>query len=99
MRIGILKEIKENESRVSATPASVSEMVSHGHEVLVEAGAGAGSGFADDRYRAAGADVRPEAGEMWGGCELSVNTHAGQVTHPRVADALEMDFRQAKELT
>ena len=57
MVIGILKEVKENEFRVSATPATVNEMVRHGHTVYVETGAGVGSGFPDEAYQTVGAVV------------------------------------------
>ncbi len=57
MIIGIPKEIKPNEFRVAAVPATVQEIVRHGHEVLVGTGAGAGSGFSDEEYRAAGAVI------------------------------------------
>ncbi|WP_128255455.1 alanine dehydrogenase [Falsirhodobacter deserti] len=57
MKIGCPKEIKPQEFRVGLTPAAVQEAVSHGHEVLVEAGAGVGAGFADDAYAAAGAKL------------------------------------------
>jgi len=55
MLVGVPQEVKDNESRVALTPAGVAELVHHGHEVLVERGAGAGSGFADAEYEAAGA--------------------------------------------
>lgn len=55
MIVGIPKEIKDNENRVSATPSGVSEYVSRGHTVIVERSAGVGSGFADSEYEAAGA--------------------------------------------
>jgi alanine dehydrogenase len=57
MLIGIPKEIKDNENRVSTTPAGVAEYVHHGHSVLVEKNAGGGSGFTDDEYAAAGATI------------------------------------------
>lgn len=57
MIIGIPKEIKNNEFRVAATPVNASDLVRQGHRVLVEAGAGAGSGFSDEEYRAAGAEI------------------------------------------
>lgn len=57
MTVGILKEIKVAESRVSMTPAGVDQMVRHGHTVLVEHNAGFGSGFADDAYIVAGAEI------------------------------------------
>jgi len=55
MRVGVPREIKDNEYRVGLTPSSVAELVHHGHEVLVENGAGLGAGFADDAYQAVGA--------------------------------------------
>ena len=55
MLIGVPKEIKVHEYRVGLTPSSVRELVLHGHQVLVQAGAGAGIGAADDDYARAGA--------------------------------------------
>jgi alanine dehydrogenase len=55
--VGVPKEIKDLEGRVSMQPDGVAELVHHGHEVLVEAGAGGGAGFADEEYEAAGARV------------------------------------------
>lgn len=57
MIIGIPKEIKNNEFRVAAIPAGVNDLVRQGHKVLVQHDAGAGSGFEDEEYRAAGAEV------------------------------------------
>lgn len=57
MIVGILKEIKSEENRVSMTPDGVEVMVSHGHQVLVEANAGEGSGFSNDGYQQAGAEI------------------------------------------
>jgi alanine dehydrogenase len=59
MKIGIPKEIKNNESRVGMTPAGVSELVGHGHEVYVQHTAGEGSGFSDADYQSAGAEILP----------------------------------------
>lgn len=59
MRIGIPKEIKNNENRVGMTPAGVSELCRHGHTVYVQHTAGEGSGFADSLYEAVGATVLP----------------------------------------
>ncbi len=58
MKIGCPKEIKPQEFRVGLTPAAVREAVAHGHEVLIETGAGAGAGFPDDDYRDAGRQDR-----------------------------------------
>ncbi|QYR23862.1 alanine dehydrogenase [Paenibacillus sp. sptzw28] len=65
MTIGVPKEIKNNENRVAMTPASVKEYVRSGHSVRVETGAGAGSGFADQDYRDAGAAIVTGAEEAW----------------------------------
>ena len=59
MKIGIPKEIKNNESRVGMTPAGVAELVRHGHEVYVQHTAGLGSGFSDKAYEAVGATIVP----------------------------------------
>jgi alanine dehydrogenase len=61
MRVGVLKEIKPDEYRVSLTPAGARELVAGGHEVLVQAGAGEGSFLSDGEYRAAGARILPDA--------------------------------------
>lgn len=57
MIVGIPKEVKDRENRVSATPAAVHEYVRHGHDVIVETSAGTGSGFMDDEYMAEGARI------------------------------------------
>ncbi|GAA4193629.1 alanine dehydrogenase [Microbacterium oryzae] len=72
MRIGIPTEIKNNENRVALTPAGADALVHRGHEVLVQAGAGAGSHFSDDDFRAAGARIVSDAAEVWGDAELLV---------------------------
>jgi len=65
MIIGIPREIKDNENRVSITPGGVEALCHEGHTVLVEAGAGEGSLFSDDEYAAAGARVLADAAEVW----------------------------------
>ena len=59
MKIGIPKEIKNNENRVGMTPAGVAEMINHGHEVYVQHTAGEGSGFGDEEYVKVGATIVP----------------------------------------
>ena len=59
MRVGIPKEIKNNENRVGMTPAGVAELIKHGHEVSVQHTAGEGSGFSDEDYIAVGARIQP----------------------------------------
>jgi alanine dehydrogenase len=65
MRIGIPREIKNREYRVAVTPAGVHRLVSSGHRVLVETGAGLGSAIHDEQYEAAGATVVPDAATAW----------------------------------
>lgn len=72
MLIGVPKEIKDNENRVSTTPAGVAEYVHHGHSVLVERSAGAGSGFSDDEYVAAGASLGETHEEVFARAEMIV---------------------------
>jgi len=72
MNIGVPTEIKNNENRVAVTPAGAHELVRRGHDVLVQAGAGVGSGFGDDDYRLAGARILADAAEVWGDAELLV---------------------------
>jgi alanine dehydrogenase len=70
MRIGIPREVKDNEYRVAITPAGVHELTGRGHEVFVQSGAGAGSAISDADYAAAGAKVLAQAEEVWGQAEL-----------------------------
>ncbi|MGN7456076.1 alanine dehydrogenase [Paenibacillus pasadenensis] len=70
MKIGIPKEIKNNENRVALTPMGAAELIRAGHSVLIERGAGEESGFADALYEAAGASIAPEAAEVWGRSEM-----------------------------
>ncbi|MEZ0164550.1 alanine dehydrogenase [Kineococcus sp. LSe6-4] len=70
MRIGVPTEVKNREYRVALTPAGVHELVGHGHEVLVQAGAGAGSSLPDAEYEAAGAKVLEDVEEVWGSADL-----------------------------
>lgn len=65
MRVGVPKEIKNNENRVGMTPGTVLSFRHAGHEVLVQSGAGAGVGFTDEDYAAAGAHIVPSAADAW----------------------------------
>ena len=65
MRVAVPTEIKNNEFRVAITPAGVHDLVLHGHEVLIQTGAGVGSTITDDQYRAAGATILPDAASTW----------------------------------
>lgn len=72
MKIGVPKEIKTNENRVSVVPAGVETLVADGGEVLVETGAGEGAGFADALYAEAGARILPDADAVWAEADLIV---------------------------
>jgi len=72
MLIGVPKEIKNNEFRVGLTPNSAAELVHHGHEVWVEAGAGVGSGLTDAEYVAAGARIAATADEIFARADMIV---------------------------
>ena len=78
MRIGIPREIKDNEYRVGLTPASVAELVANGHRVLVEQGAGAGSGLPDDAYAKAGAQLCLGPAEIFATSDLIVKVKEPQ---------------------
>ena len=65
MIIGVPKEIKEKEFRVGIVPSGVKALVQGGHRVLIEQGAGLGSGITDEQYREAGAGLAPSAAEVW----------------------------------
>ncbi|MCM0083724.1 alanine dehydrogenase [Geomonas sp. Red32] len=78
MIVGVLKEIKTEENRVSMTPAGVEVMTGHGHQVLVESLAGVGSGFGDDAYRDAGAAVVTTPQEVYRRAQLVMHVKEPQ---------------------
>lgn len=78
MRIGTLKEVKNQEHRVGLTPSSVSELVHHGHEVVVQSGAGLGIGLGDDQYVAAGARILSTAEEIFATADMIVKVKEPQ---------------------
>lgn len=86
MLIGVPKEIKNNENRVSLTPDAAASFVSEGSEVFVERGAGAGSGFMDDEYESAGAKLA-EAAEVWAKAEMIV----------KVKEPIESEYKYFRE--
>ncbi len=65
MRLGIPREIKNREHRVSVTPEGVRKLVGHGHDVMIQHHAGCDSGFSDDDYASAGAKIVATAAEAW----------------------------------
>ena len=70
MIVGVPKEIKTAEHRVALVPAGAESLVSDGHAVLVEQGAGLGSGFTDDTYRSVGAEIAPSADAVWSKADM-----------------------------
>ncbi len=87
MRIGVPKEIKNNEYRVGLVPASVREYVAHGHDVLVETNAGAGIKASDADYVAAGATIAPDAQTVFRDAEMIV----------KVKEPQRSEFEQLRE--
>ena len=78
MKVGVPSEIKPNEHRVGLTPTAVREYVAKGHEVMVQAGAGTGAGYADDAYVRAGAVIAPDAETVFGDSKLIVKVKEPQ---------------------
>jgi len=78
MLVGLPKEIKNNEYRVGLTPASVRELTAHGHQVLVQTGAGAAIGLTDEQYKAAGATLAADAKEVFAKAEMIVKVKEPQ---------------------
>lgn len=78
MRVGCPREIKNHEYRVGLTPGAVREYVTHGHDVLVETGAGAGIGASDDTYRASGAKIARTAEEVFAKSDMIVKVKEPQ---------------------
>ncbi|MDD2924102.1 alanine dehydrogenase [Rhodoferax sp.] len=78
MLIGLPKEIKNHEYRVGLTPASVRELTSHGHQVLVQSGAGAAIGLTDAQYQAAGATLAATPAEVFAAADMIVKVKEPQ---------------------
>jgi alanine dehydrogenase len=70
MKIGVPKEIKTNENRIALVPAGAETLVGAGHSVLIEAGAGLGSGFTDEDFTAVGAAIAPDVDTVWRESEM-----------------------------
>ena len=84
MKIGCPKEIKPQEFRVGLTPNAAMEAVAHGHQVMVETGAGVGAGFADANYEAAGAVIVGTAAEVFAQAEMIVKVKEPQAGERRM---------------
>ncbi len=78
MKVGILKEIKVLENRVCMVPSGVATMIANGHEVIVETAAGAGAGFPDAEYIAAGATIAATPADVYGACDMVMHVKEPQ---------------------
>ena len=87
MKIGLLKEIKQDEFRVALTPGAVEALVEAGHAVMVEQGAGLDAGIGDAEYEAVGARIVDSAEELWAEGEMIV----------KVKEPLEPEFEFMRE--
>lgn len=87
MIIGVPKEIKNNENRVGVTPAGVKELVAHGHKVYVQATAGLGSGFSDEDYVKAGAEMLPTIEATYAAAEMII----------KVKEPIEPEYKLVKK--
>jgi alanine dehydrogenase len=85
--VGLPKEIKDNEYRVGLTPAGVRALTDAGHKVIVEQSAGEGSGFEDELYERAGAEIIPAADDVWAAAEMVV----------KVKEPIEPEYPRMKE--
>jgi alanine dehydrogenase len=89
MKIGLPKEIKDNEYRVGLTPAGVNALVNAGHTVFVQKSAGEGSGFTDDQYVSGGAKILDTADDVWAEGDMIV-----KVKEP-IAARIRADARES----
>lgn len=87
MRIGIPKEIKNNENRVGMTPAGVAELIRHGHQVMVQHTAGENSGFSDDQYEKVGAAILPDIEAVYQEAEMII----------KVKEPIEAEYKLIKK--
>src|SRR5215218_474199 len=78
MKVGVPTEIKTDEYRVALTPAGARELTDRGHDVVVQAGAGVGSGIEDDAYISQGARIAPDADAVFAEAELIVKVKEPQ---------------------
>ncbi|HKK44389.1 MAG TPA: alanine dehydrogenase [Balneolaceae bacterium] len=87
MIIGVPKEIKTHENRVALLPGGVTKMIRNGHEVLIEKGAGKGSGFPDEKYKQAGAKIVDDIEKIWDQSEMIM----------KVKEPIEVEYDRMKE--
>lgn len=87
MKLGIPKEIKTNENRVSLVPAGAEALVSAGHTIIIETGAGLGSGFSDAQYLAVGAQIAKDADAVWAASDMIV----------KVKEPIEAEWKRIRQ--
>jgi alanine dehydrogenase len=87
MRIGVPKEIKTNENRIALVPAGAEAFVAHGHQVAIETGAGEGSGFPDELYVQAGAEIMADADAVWRDADMIL----------KVKEPIEPEWKRIRE--
>src|ERR1700749_676989 len=90
MKVGVPTEIKSDEYRVAISPAGVREMAEHGHEVLIQSGAGEGSAFSDERYALQGATIVPDAATVFAEAEM--------ILHVKELQASEIEMLRPEQL-
>ncbi|MET0974742.1 MAG: alanine dehydrogenase [Leifsonia sp.] len=87
MKVAVPTEIKNNEFRVAITPSGVHDLVSHGHDVFIQSGAGAGSSIDDAEYEAAGATILPDAASTWAIADMLL----------KVKEPVESEYRHFRD--
>jgi len=80
MRIGVPKEIKNHEYRVGLTPESAGELIAHGHQVIIETGAGTGIGASDAQYSAVGAEIMDSAADIFAAADMIIKVKEPQAS-------------------
>jgi alanine dehydrogenase len=100
MKIGVPKEIKANENRIALVPAGAEALVAAGHSVVIERGAGEGSGFADEIYQQVGATIARDAASVWRDAEMIMKVKepiAAEWPHMRRGQAIFTYFHFAAD--
>ncbi len=87
MIVGAPKEVKPHENRISLLPSGVLMLRKRGHRVMIESGAGAGSGFPDESYREAGAEIVSDADQVWNGADMVM----------KVKEPVESEYSKLRE--
>ncbi len=92
MIVGVPREIKNHENRVGLTPASTHELVKRGHQVLIETHSGAASGFRNDDYEEAGAEIIQTRDEVWGRADLLIKVKEPEIVEYKMAKRDQVIF-------